>query len=165
VLRASAVFAVVIVLLWLRSLWYHDLFLLQRMQQPMPVSLFNRHDEIWISSETGTLSFGISVWNDQQPHKASGWSRIRESRWNPPARSRLYLMATWRGSPFDTMWLSSISLPYPLIVLAMTVPWMIHYYRRTKRNRQKALNLCRQCGYDLRASPSRCPECGTIVLA
>jgi hypothetical protein len=56
---------------------------------------------------------------------------------------------------------SAILLPFWLLV-ASTIPlpasWIV--VRRRARNHSKT-GLCQSCGYDLRASAGRCPECGT----
>jgi hypothetical protein len=49
------------------------------------------------------------------------------------------------------------ALIYPLVGAAIVL-----YDRRcVTREARQAGNLCPACGYDLRASPIRCPECGT----
>jgi hypothetical protein len=48
----------------------------------------------------------------------------------------------------------------PLLVSAiLPLLWFRQWKHRRNRNRP---GLCAFCGYDLRASPDRCPECGTI---
>jgi hypothetical protein len=50
---------------------------------------------------------------------------------------------------------------WPVIPLTAVLPLLwLRRVRRDRRAREMGSGLCPACGYDLRASPGRCPECG-----
>jgi hypothetical protein len=50
-----------------------------------------------------------------------------------------------------------------VVLLFAAIPSVraVRFSQRWRRAR-RATGLCRQCGYDLRATPDRCPECGAM---
>jgi hypothetical protein len=58
---------------------------------------------------------------------------------------------------------ASIPLQYIFaFCLPLPILWLAEMRKRSLINRWRAEGRCLKCGYDLRATPERCPECGTI---
>lgn len=69
--------------------------------------------------------------------------------------------------PYQTMqaWIR-IDLWLPTALAGMLSGLSLAAWRRAGRFRRRSrAGLCASCGYDLRGSPDRCPECGTVARA
>lgn len=74
--------------------------------------------------------------------------------------ARSYII--WFGIEFGPIpndqvsyWFATTAVVFSLLPIV----WVIHRVTRKPEGMGKS-NICRECGYDLRATPYRCPECG-----
>jgi hypothetical protein len=63
---------------------------------------------------------------------------------------------TWQGMVFGTI---SLAAGAAFFVAAGRSAWLAR-----RKEYRETHSLCTQCGYDLRSSPDRCPECGNTPL-
>jgi hypothetical protein len=71
------------------------------------------------------------------------------------------------GSHFETEQGDVIFFPHWAALVALSAVAMvpvIGIVRSRRRRMRRAAGRCETCGYDLRSSPERCPECGTVVV-
>jgi hypothetical protein len=75
--------------------------------------------------------------------------------------SRLRFMSYRDGTP-AWAWGWVVAIPYWLVVLPTTVLPAVRVRAAVVRARRRGRGFCPACGYDLRATPDRCPECGEV---
>jgi hypothetical protein len=118
----------------------------------------------WISLSQGGLSVGNSrgvrpVMNGIiRAGNHVGWDvlGIHRHRWDTIAAK---MDGTPRPGTFGTSAEFWIDIKW-FLLLAVILPlkWFVRYLRT---DRSVPRGICAKCGYDLRATPDRCPECGT----
>ncbi len=75
----------------------------------------------------------------------------------PTLRSRPGGSVTWQARS------RNVVFPYWCALMPSLIFPTLWLARRTRHRRRRAAGRCHHCGYDLRATPGRCPECGTAA--
>jgi hypothetical protein len=131
--------------------------------------------------EDVTSEEAFARWWDRR-HMAQDWTGRRKSfHYGSPAPAtrypirdasdpspwtRLGFQARRRFDDRPVQKLHDVEVTFPHWVAAsatalLPVSWL---YRRWRMAGRSGGGICRGCGYDLRATPARCPECGTDAI-
>jgi hypothetical protein len=144
---ASLLLCVATVALWMRSYWAAD--------------FVGRYDggggAFSVISCMGSIQLG---WQSSGYGNVAGlyWRRDKAHRWGDlrsTFRFQTQSVGTYRGVIFPH---------WPVALLSAILPAL--RLRTAIRSRcRERVGLCPNCGYDLRATPHGCPECGAVPAA
>lgn len=171
--------------LWVRSYWVMDFVQLGRWTLKDSEAVLRN---LYLSSDRGTCGFVYRHQHDLLPpedlaqsssqfpcfvHSYSSEAAAGYKTWT--GNDRIPLWNTLGFDYYDSgsmvpraqnLFDRRLSIPHWFFVLVLCVVPGLRWgcgLRARRRNRRLAAGLCPACGYDLRASPERCPECGTPV--
>lgn len=111
------------------------------------------HMTLWYLDRSGFVTHGA---RDPRTHYVGGIPAFSSTLSGKPTIviGDLVVQGTW----------SATTVPlWPLLLAA--APGAIYLLRNRRSVRRAREGRCRSCGYDLRESPKRCPECGRPIDA
>jgi hypothetical protein len=117
------------------------------------------------------LSYGLAgaqkVLTPEHRERGSGYflrecgSRVGGFGWGRETMPVVTLTPGGPGGPFILMTFNVLVVPHWFLAAATAVLPALWFLRR-RRGRHSGPGVCRACGYDLRATPDKCPECGAV---
>lgn len=155
---ASLVGCVAVVVLWQRSYRGCDVLIGQR----------GPGDRVTCTSEFGQIVFEVE--GRQRGQVELGWSYFQKSlpRRFHSHQGDAFGFAAWRGTvrhyvllPPSALW--GVAVPHWFVFLltaALPATWGVRWSAQRVARARVRQGLCARCGYDLRGSSGRCPECG-----
>jgi hypothetical protein len=172
----SLVLCVAMCVMWVRSYWVNDSFYSSRW---WPRGLTSNESAWWLLTGRGVVGIGHRVQQAVESpvqmanfkplfiHRDYSWKRERPAT---PLRSSQASEGIFRRHGFryedDPFVLSGVNGYYrecdaPLWAAAVLFAIIPAAQLLTARKRRRLIGEhCRKCGYDLRATTDRCPECG-----
>ena len=90
-------------------------------------------------------------WDLDNGYVVHGWENLHWSSC-PPNTAGPYIAGA-----------TIVVLPHWLLSMPALLLFALAARHGVRRRRRRKRGLCLACGYDLRHSPNRCPECGTAV--
>jgi 4-amino-4-deoxy-L-arabinose transferase-like glycosyltransferase len=163
----SLLLCVATAVMWARSYFYWDLVEIGSALDSRSVQTLRS-----FQSRRGSLVY----YNTQKPRRAKAGFPIGIQRDRYPAghASHDYVFGSgefnWLGfayrrhswkSPTGRVFELGLAVSHSFVTFlfaAAPIGWMIRWQRR-----RRPIGLCPTCGYDLRATPDRCPECGAMA--
>jgi hypothetical protein len=165
----SGVLFLVAVAFWIASYRSSYVLLVGVLPSSRTVSVSRGEAEVTSLTFFGELAGAVSpssewIWDKGPPKDLSGYGPLMPPRGRTPTAGFM-LHKVGREEGFIGFFLL---LPMPFVVALFAILPLadaILIRRRRRRGRRLAAGLCVRCGYDLRASPDRCPECGEMPAA
>jgi hypothetical protein len=177
----SLVLCVAMAVLWVRGYWTTDR-LIRTSAWPIGTGVEARtmdviarrgrlgihlqHVQVSMNQNRVAFLLGPSAATKQGP----AWNYTNDvAGWPYPDDGPFWKVLRWRQSEYH---FQSHSMeadtavefsPWALVGVLGILPAAVLWKRSSSSRR--AQGLCLRCGYDLRATPERCPECGTIQVA
>jgi hypothetical protein len=123
-----------------------------------------------IEAQNGQVFFHTAAGMNQPPAGSGGLPYIVQtlSRWDATGivyhRFNLTLGRGPQAPVLGRFVQFQLSGGWSLLVSVILLALCVTVFLRQRR-RERDPNRCRNCGYDLRATPERCPECGLVPAA
>jgi hypothetical protein len=157
--------------LWVRSYLRHDA--ITRNDYIVHEGMEPGDRDLTVHSVRGEIGFGICIESPilSQRIREEGW-RFRSAKALESSTLRDFQGDARRFFGFTSctyddgiLYYHAIAVPHWFFALTFSILPAVYLRAAIRSRRRRRAGLCPTCGYDLRATHDRCPECGTAAGA